>query len=441
MRLPFLTNKLHLLLFGAVLIVAASTRLWAAPLSAGPDIAQFWAFARVFHNHGLDFYRYADASLDIFPFELWGFVYPPVWLLILGLVLLFVPSSSATATMVDTGWRIAMKTPIIAADLAIGCLLYWAIPGSRWRKLLFSSIWLFHPTAWYESAVFGQFDAVAAALLLAAVIMLTRGADRWAFILAALAVMTKQHTLAAVAVMVVISARYCGRRRFLTNCLIGAGVVVLLSLPFLLTGNWVSYARSVLLPGSAPVYQYPLCFALSGSGALLTHLHSVFGWDTGVLLPLTIPAMVIALAGTAVMSYRNGVSLLQGALVGFLVFVSFSYQVNYQYLVVYIPLAILLASQTPHLSERISALVLAVLPAAWLWLGNVPWWFNYLEPTSPWVTPLLANVGLFRRYLRDYAYVMFAVLLMYLMVAQVVLTLFRWQHRGEIEKDQASPSD
>jgi hypothetical protein len=441
MRLPLLTNKLHLLLFGAVLVIAASMRLWAAPLSAGPDVAQFWAFARVFHNHGLDFYRYADASLDIFPFHLWGFVYPPVWLLVLGLVLLFVPASSATATMVGTGWRIAMKTPIIAADLAIGCLLYWAVPGSRWRKLLFSSIWLFHPAAWYESAVFGQFDAIAAALVLASVIMLTRGADRWAFFLAALALMTKQHAFASVAVMVVITARYCDRRRFLTNCLIGAGVVVLLTLPFLLTGNWVSYARSVFLPGWAPDYQYPLYFAFSGSGALLTHLHNVFGWETGVLLPLTIPVMVIALAATAIMSYRNGVSLLQGALIGFLVFVSFSYQVNYQYLVVYIPLAILLASRTRHLSERISALILAVLPAAWLWLGNVPWWFNYLEPTSPWVTPMLAHVGLFRRYLPDYAYVMFAVLLMYLMVAHVVLTLFRWQHRVAKQTDEASASD
>jgi len=431
-------NTLHSLLFGSVLIIAASMRLWAAPLSAGPDVAQFWAFARVFHDHGLDFYRYADASLDIFPFARWGFVYPPVWLLALGLALLFVPSSSATATMVDTGWRIAMKAPIIAADLAIGCLLYWAVPGSRWRKLLFSSIWLFHPAAWYESAVFGQFDAIAGALLLASVIMLARGADRWAFLLAALAVMTKQHTLASVAVMVVISVRHCVRRRILTNFLIGAGAMVLLSFPFLLTGNWYSYARSVFLPGFAPDYQYPLCFALSGSGALLTHLHNVFDWDTLGVLELTRPLMAVALIAVAVLGYRNQLTPLQGSLCGFFVFLSFSYQVNYQYLVVYIPLAILLASQTSHLTERISTLVLAILPAAWLWLGNVPWWFNYLEPTSPWVTPLLANVGLYRRYLPDYAYVICAVLLMYLMVAHVVLTLFRWQPKVATEVDGAT---
>jgi hypothetical protein len=417
------------------MIIAALIRLWAAPLSAGPDVAQFWAFAKVFQHHGLDFYQYADASLDIFPFYGWAFVYPPIWLLILGLTLLFVPSSSATSVMVDTGWRIAMKTPIIAADLAIGCLLYWAVPGSRWRKLLFSSIWLLHPTAWYESAVFGQFDAIAAALLLASVVMLTRGADRWAFLLAALAMMTKQHTFMSIAMMAIISARYLSKRRLLTNSLIAGGVVVLLSIPFLFTGNFHAYAKSLFLPGAAPVYQYPLCFALSGSGALLTYLHNAFGWETGALLPFTVPVFAIALATTAVLSYRTEATPVQGALAGFLVFVSFSYRVNYQYLVVYIPLAILLASQTRYLSERISALVLAVLPAAWLWLGNVPWWFNYLEPTSPWVTPMLAQIGLLRRYLPDLVYVSFAVILMCLSLAHVVFTFVRWRQRVANETD------
>ncbi len=78
-------NKLHLLALGVVLALAAFFRFWAAPLSTGPDVAQFWAFAQVFQLHGLDFYRYANASIDIFPFEHWGFVYPPVWLLILRL--------------------------------------------------------------------------------------------------------------------------------------------------------------------------------------------------------------------------------------------------------------------------------------------------------------------------------------------------------------------
>ena len=165
------------------LSLAAFIRFWAAPISTGPDVPQFWAFAKVFHDHGLDFYRFADASLAIFPYPGWGFFYPPIWLLILGLVLFFVPSSLYSEHIIDTSWRLAMKFPIIAADLAIGLLIFWAVPGSKWRKLLFASLWLFHPTAWFESAVFGQFDAIAAALLLASIIMLTENKDRIANLL------------------------------------------------------------------------------------------------------------------------------------------------------------------------------------------------------------------------------------------------------------------
>ena len=99
--------------------LAAFFRFWAAPLSAGPDIAQFWAFAQVFETHGLDFYQHADATDSSFPFLGWAYVYPPIWLLILWLCSLATPGSFASAEVIDESWRLAMKTPIIMADLAI----------------------------------------------------------------------------------------------------------------------------------------------------------------------------------------------------------------------------------------------------------------------------------------------------------------------------------
>ncbi len=249
-----------------------------------------------------------------------------------------------------------------------------------------------------------------------------------AFLLAGLAVMTKQHTLIPIALMVVISARYMIKRRFLTNCSILVGTVILLSIPFLFTGNFYSYARSLFFPGSTPDYQNPLVFAFSGSGALLTHLNNVFGWETSGLLGFSVPLLVITLIITAFLSYRKAITPLQGALVGFLVFISLFYRVNYQYMVILIPLAILQASQTHYRSERVFALVLAMLPAAWLWITNIPFWFNDHDPTYPWVTPILGRIGLQERYLPDYAYVSLAVVLMCLSLAYVVLTFLRW-HR------------
>ena len=86
-------QHIPVIIFGIIFIIAAFIRIWAAEISSGPDVAQFWAFAKVFQNHGLDFYRYADAQLAIFPVKGWGFVYPPVWLLITRLSLFFSPSS------------------------------------------------------------------------------------------------------------------------------------------------------------------------------------------------------------------------------------------------------------------------------------------------------------------------------------------------------------
>jgi len=437
-----MSNKLHILAFGLVLVLAALCRFWAAPISAGPDVCQFWAFANVFQIHGLDFYRYADATTAIFPFKGWGFVYPPVWLLLLGLALLAAPTDLAVHAIagshmpanmilhaiVDSGWRLAMKTPIIAADLAIGCLLYLAVPGSRFRKLLFASLWLFHPTSWYESAVFGQFDAVAAAFLLAAIVLLEQNRDRLAFLLAGLAVMTKQHTLVPLAVMAVIFARQMGWRRLASNLAIFAGVAIIISIPFLLTGNFSAYARSLFLPGQAPDYQLPLVYAFSGIGALLTYLHESFGWATSGLLPFAIPVMLLGILAVIVFSYRRAITPAQGALVGFLTLLSFSYQVNYQYLLIYIPLALLVAARTQYRAERVLTLVLALLPAVWLWLSSVSCWFNYLHPASTQVNLILARIGLAHLPLPDYAYVSLALAIMGLSIAYVVCVFTRWHN-------------
>jgi Glycosyltransferase family 87 len=434
-----LKRHLHVIILGIVLIIAALIRLWAAPTSAGPDVAQFWAFAKVFQQHGLDFYRYADAQLDIFPMKGWAYVYPPIWLLISKICLFFAPSSTAYSiagtVTVSPAWRLAVKIPIIAADLAIGLLLYWGVPGSKNRKLLFATLWLLHPTAWFESGVFGQFDAIAAAFLLTAIIFLLKGKDRLAFLFAGLAIMTKQHTLIAVGMMVIVCKQSMSWRRLLTNCAVTAGVVAAISLPFLVTGNFYAYLHAIVLPGQGSGYQSPLCFCFSGPGALLTYLHNVFGWDTTTWISFTVPLMIVCLGATAILCYFRRITPLQGALAGFLVFISLSYQVNYQYLIVYIPLALLLASRTQFKLERIFALVIAILPAVWVWLDDVPWWFHNMSPDFFWPNRILAHIGLPDRYLPDWTYVAFACLLMCTGLAYAVLAFTRWSKPPDIKAD------
>ena len=432
--LVWVRQHIPLIILVFVFAVAAFIRIWAAAISSGPDVPQFWAFAKVFQTHGFDFYRYADAQLDIFPMKGWGFVYPPIWLLISRVSLFFAPSSHLINVggnlIADPTWRLAIKMPIIAADLAIGLLLYWGVPGSKRRKVLFASLWLLHPTAWFESGVFGQFDAVAAAFLLTCVILLMKGKDRLAFVFAGLAIMTKQHTAAAVVLIVIICARNMNFKRLLTNCAITAGVIAVISIPFLVTGNLIPYARSIFIAGSPPGYQDPLVFAFSGLGSLLTFLHDTFFWENTRLISLTIPLLVITFILTAILSYKRWITPLQGALAGFLVFVAFYYRVNYQYLIIYIPLALLLASSTKYKFERVFVLVVAMLPAVWIWITNIPWWFHDTQPGYAWVPGMFRHIGLLQRYLPDWVYVVFAGVIMCTSIAYVVLAFTKWRKPG-----------
>jgi hypothetical protein len=408
---------------GAAFVVAALVRLWPAPYSAGVDVPQFWAFARVFQEHGLDFYRYADATLPIFPVQGWSFVYPPVWLFSLRMSIWAVPGSLATNDMISMSWRLAEKAPIIAADLVIGGLIYWAVGGPKWRRLLFAAVWLFNPAVWYQSALFGQFDAIAAGFLLGSVLAFERKHDRLAFLLAGLALMTKQYMVLPVFLLLVVSLRGLGWRKTAGNLAVVAGTVVLFSLPFILVGGAFSYAKMVLVPGQGYDYGNPLCYVFSGSKSLLEYLHQAYGWQTFGWLRLNLPLLGVAMVVAAVVCYRKAIPPLLAALVALLLFIGLSYQVNYQYLVAFIPLAVLAAARARAL-DRVMSVGVALLPAAWVWLFDVSLWFVSYDPQYPDTKSIFGRLGIGRN-VPDFGYVIFAMSLTVLSLAYVVRVLAR----------------
>jgi len=231
-----------------------------------------------------------------------------------------------------------------------------------------------------------------------------------------------------------------GSRRLISNCAIMAGVVIFFSIPFLITGDFSAYARSIILPGQSPDYQNPLMYAFSGSGALLTYLHNVFGWETSGFFNFHTPILVLAVLAALVFSYKRAITPAQGALIGFLIFITFFYRVNYQYLVIYMPLALLVAARTRYISERIFTIVIAMLPAVWLWLFDVSLWFNYINPKNPWVTPILERIGWAHIGTPDYAYVSLAMALMCLFLAYIILAFIRWCKSANSVKTNSIPS-
>ncbi len=416
--------KIQKLLFGCVIVLAIFIRSWAAPLSATEDMAQFWSFAKLFHLHGVDFYRYANGAQPINPLQGWAYVYPPIWILLLGLALFVSPGSLATPSMVDTSWRAAMKTPIILADIAIGVMLYSLVPGKRWKKLLFASLWLFNPTAWYESAVFGQFDALAVAFMIASFLLFERHRYRLGFIFAALAVLTKQHTLIPLMLMVLANAQALGKKELFKGLIASTSAVILVSLPFLATGNIYEYFRLVLFPGPQPGYD-PLVYAFSGSGALLTYLHDAFDWSTKGWLYINVIILVIAYIIISLLSYKRRFSPLQGMLLGTLLFISIYYRVHYQYLLLMIPVALLVSSRTIYTGERIMTLILAWIPAVWMWIYPITFWFEFAEPKHEWASRVLSHFGLSSQVFPDLVYVLLALVLMLCCFTYIALVFSR----------------
>ena len=69
--------RVALSLFIIVFLAAAVARVVAAPLSATQDMAQFWSFAQLFKEHGLDFYQYAGGTESMTRVPMGGLRYLP----------------------------------------------------------------------------------------------------------------------------------------------------------------------------------------------------------------------------------------------------------------------------------------------------------------------------------------------------------------------------
>jgi hypothetical protein len=102
-----------------------------------------------------------------------------------------------------------LKLPAIAADGAIAVLLYRAATswfGGR-SGLVAAALYLFVPVTWYDSALWGQVDAVGSLLMLAALVALIDGWSEPATVLAVLSVLVKPQDAICLVVLVPVLVR------------------------------------------------------------------------------------------------------------------------------------------------------------------------------------------------------------------------------------------
>ena len=97
-----------------------------------------------------------------------------------------------------------LKVPAMLVDVGIGALLY--VAGRRWfgtrAGLVAAGVYLFIPVTWYDSALWGQMDAVGTIALLAAIVLLVEGWSEGAAVLAVLAILVKPQYAIGLAVVV-----------------------------------------------------------------------------------------------------------------------------------------------------------------------------------------------------------------------------------------------
>jgi len=194
------------------------------------DLRLFAAWAQALAARGpADFYATSPSAN-----------YPPAYLYVLW-TLGGLSGPLAAALHVTTGQALGLllKLPAMLADIGVAALL--ARVAGRWlgapAGVAAAALYLFVPVTWYDSALWGQVDAVAALVMVAALALLIEGQSEGAAALAVLGVMTKPQALVCLVVVAPVLLRrhlLAGRDavRLLTSALAAAVTGALVLLPF-----------------------------------------------------------------------------------------------------------------------------------------------------------------------------------------------------------------
>jgi len=194
------------------------------------DLRLFAGWAQALAERGpADFYG-SDPSAN----------YPPLYLYVLWVLgALAGPLASLLHVTAGQALLLLLKLPAMLADIGVAALA--ARVAGRWlggaAGVVAAALYLFVPVTWYDSALWGQVDAVAALVMMAALVLLIEGHSEPAAGLAVLGVLTKPQALVCLVVVAPVLVRrhlLAGRDplRLLTSALAAAAAAVVVLVPF-----------------------------------------------------------------------------------------------------------------------------------------------------------------------------------------------------------------
>lgn len=195
MRKPSL-KKLNVkiwLLLAAIVVIGIATRLFFTPMEGyGFDIGVNRGWAASAAHFGL---------IHSYRVQLYGNMlpnYPPLSLGIFDVVGKIIGAGDTTFNEESMLFHIAIKIPGILADAIICVLLFFCLKRAGKRDiicLLGSLVYALHPAVIYDTAVWGQSDAIVVIFIVAA--LLAVASERWILsgVMCALALLSKPHAM------------------------------------------------------------------------------------------------------------------------------------------------------------------------------------------------------------------------------------------------------
>jgi dolichyl-phosphate-mannose-protein mannosyltransferase len=145
----------------------------------------------------------------------------------------------------DVGLRMLMKLPASIADIGLALLVGYALrERPRWA-VVGAAVILLHPGVIDVSAWWGQSESIYALAALAAAVLAINGRSGWAVAALTVAVMTKPQALPLVVPLAAWIWGQGGWRGLARAAVIGAGVAVVLWLPFVPEGGPAGYLANL----------------------------------------------------------------------------------------------------------------------------------------------------------------------------------------------------
>ena len=223
----------------------------------------------------------------------------------------------------------------------------------------------------YVSSIYGMFDQVAAAPLLAA-LALAGSRPRLASLLLGAAVAVKQTLLFPALATLVYLVRVTG-----ASAILLAAAPPLASLAPLLAGcpRSVDDLVSALAYPLSVYYPEPLAYNLNGATSLITYLHESGHLESGLAAFRLWWAPALTLLTVILLRGGAGASVLLVASASYIVFVLTYWRVNPQYMVPLVALIVPLIAGREGLRVKLPALLLVAYVGLWPLMFPLEWWF------------------------------------------------------------------